>query len=90
MHTAVKIREGSSIYLIVGNDLGAYSKIRSTFISPRSIPMLAVFVLYVCMTKIRVVAGGKVGRMFFWGLLLLEAALVSLGNCNGQGIVRSQ
>ena len=32
-----------------------------------------------------VVAGGKLGRMFFWGLLLLEAALVSL--VNGQGIV---
>ena len=42
-------------------------------------------------TKMEVVAsaGGKVGGMFFGGLLLLEAVLVSLSN--GQGIVvRSQ
>ena len=37
----------------------------SNFTSPRSIPILAVFV-FNCMTKMGVVAGGKLGRMFFW------------------------
>ena len=69
---------------LLGNGLGAYSKIRS---SPRSIPMLCLSARPRC-NEMRVVAGGKLGRMFFWGLLLLKAVLVSL--VNGQGIVRSQ